>query len=773
MALALAAGPGLAAAHDAEAPQDQAAAAVQEIVVTATRQETPLSKAPLSVSAFGAERMQALDIKTVADIARFTPGVRYDPDLQTVSIRGVGSNSGAGAVGIYIDDTPVQIRAIGDYPTNTVPAVFDLQRVEVLRGPQGTLFGAGSEGGAIRYITPQPSLSERSAYLKAEASGTQGGAASGEAGFAFGAPLVEDRLGFRASAWFRRDGGWVDRVDYRTGEVTDRNANRADTAVIRVALAWSPTPGLVITPSFNAQSRKAADTDGWWEGLSDPAHGEFRNGNPVRLSDNDRFALPALKIEYDLPGAKLISNTAYFFRKQATFYDASLYNLSWIQQSTPDPLLTATGPSLPIAGYVAPGSIINKQNDFTQEIRLQSTDPDARLSWSVGVFYGWNRQRNSEAIIDPQFDELNLAVFGQTGLDLYGYGLLPGDRSYVGEYTSHDTQIAGFAEANWRFAPRWTLTAGVRIARTRFDFVNAQDGPYNAPGPSGASGREAETPVTPKLGLSYQPDDRTLLYATAQKGYRIGGANVPLPLAFCQAGLDNLGLAKSPDSFASDSVWSYELGAKSALFDRRVSVAASVYYLRWSDIQQSVYLPECGFAFTTNSGSAVSRGFDLQGQARLGHGVSLDWAIGYDDAAYATSTRASSAPGAPVIAAKGDALPGSPWSAALGVAWAFDLHGRDGFARADWQYARRSRASPIQDPLTQGYDPAIPAAPATSYLQLRAGVDMGGWRVQGFVDNLLNAHPELSRSHEDQQTLLFIGTTFRPRTAGVSIDRRF
>lgn len=770
-ALALAAAPPAALAVAATETSDSPT--VQEIVVTATRQETPLSKAPLSVTAFSAERMQALDIKTLSDVARVTPGLKWDPDLQTVSIRGVGSNSGAGAVGIYIDDTPIQIRAIGDLPTNTVPTVFDLERVEVLRGPQGTLFGAGAEGGAIRYITRQPDLTQTRGYFRSEISSTQGGEASGEAGAALSVPLVQDHLAARASYWFRRDGGWVDRVDYHTGAVTDANANRTDTAVVRAALAWTPIEGLLITPAVNAQSRRAGDTDGWWEGLSDPSRGAYRNGNPVRLTDDDRFVLPSLKVEYTLPGAKLIANTAYFFRKQSTFYDASIYNLSWMQQSTPAPLLTATGPDLPIASYVAPGSIINRQNDFTQEVRLQSDDPDARVTWIVGAFYGWTRQRNSEAIIDPQFDELNLAVFGQTGMDLYGYGLLPGDRSYIGEYTSHDSQIAAYSEMSWRFAPRWRLTAGVRVARTRFDFTNFQDGPYNAPGPSGASGAETETPVTPKLGVSYEPDDRSLVYATAQKGYRIGGANVPLPLAFCKAGLDKLGLSASPDKFGSDSVWSYELGGKTSAFGRRLTVAASVYYLNWSDIQESVYLPECGFAFTTNAGSAVSRGFDLQGQARVGRGVSLDWAVGYDDAAYSTNTRASAAPGAPVIAAKGDALPGSPWSVALGLNWSFQAAGRDGFLRADYQYSSHSRASPMQDPATQAYDPAIPSAPATSYVQLRAGVDMGGWRLQGFVDNLLNARPELTRTHEDQATALFIGTTFRPRTAGISIDRSF
>src|ERR1700689_4385634 len=200
------------AAAQQAAPQPSAG--TEEVVVTATRRSEKLSKVPESISAFTSEKMDQLDVKNISDLVRFTPGVTFDTESKDISIRGVNSTAGDATTGIYIDDTPIQIRALGFGSDNTLPAVFDLERVEVLRGPQGTLFGAGSEGGTVRYITPQPSLTDFSEYAKAELSTTKDGAPSYELGGAMGGPIVDDQLGFRVSGWGREDGGWIDKVDY-------------------------------------------------------------------------------------------------------------------------------------------------------------------------------------------------------------------------------------------------------------------------------------------------------------------------------------------------------------------------------------------------------------------------------------------------------------------------------------------------------------------------------------------------------------------------------
>src|SRR5665213_569036 len=194
-ALAQAAGPG-----GTQASAD--ATSVGEVIVTATRREEALSKVPESISAFTAAKMDIQGIKSFADVAKFTPGVTFDVDSHDIAIRGISSTAGSGTTGIYIDDTPVQVRNLGLNDNNTLPAVFDLNRVEVLRGPQGTLFGAGSEGGTVRYITNQPSLTQTSSYSREEVSYTEGGAPSYEAGVAFGTPIIDGTLGVRASVWY-------------------------------------------------------------------------------------------------------------------------------------------------------------------------------------------------------------------------------------------------------------------------------------------------------------------------------------------------------------------------------------------------------------------------------------------------------------------------------------------------------------------------------------------------------------------------------------------
>ena len=186
---------------------------LQEIVVTATRHEEALSKVPISVTAFSQDAMDERGIKDFQDIVRYTPGVSIDNSgTNAISIRGISSSAGAGTTGIYIDDTPIQMRDIGFNPDDTLPKTFDLDRVEILRGPQGTLFGSGSEGGTVRYIMTQPSLTTSSTYVRSEASYTQYGSPSYEFGVAHGGPIIDDVLGFRASAWYRSDGGWIDRA---------------------------------------------------------------------------------------------------------------------------------------------------------------------------------------------------------------------------------------------------------------------------------------------------------------------------------------------------------------------------------------------------------------------------------------------------------------------------------------------------------------------------------------------------------------------------------
>src|SRR5271163_1157769 len=218
----------IASAGDAPAAADTETAGpggLVEIVVTATRREESISKVPLSITALNQDELDQKGIRDFSEMVRFTPGVSIDTaGTNAISIRGISSSGGAGTTGIYIDDTPIQMRALGFNPDDTLPKTFDLDRVEVLRGPQGTLFGAGSEGGTVRYIMTQPSVTSESTYARTEVSYTQYGAPSYEAGVAHGGPIVDDVLGYRASIWYRHDGGWINDVNDTTGAITQPNA---------------------------------------------------------------------------------------------------------------------------------------------------------------------------------------------------------------------------------------------------------------------------------------------------------------------------------------------------------------------------------------------------------------------------------------------------------------------------------------------------------------------------------------------------------------------
>src|SRR5450432_2365321 len=223
----------------AEKPDDSLSAGsggLEEIVVTATRREESISKVPISITALSQSDLDMKGIRDFSEMVRFTPGVAIDTSgTNAISIRGISSSGGAGTTGIYIDDTPIQMRALGFNPDDTLPKTFDLDRVEVLRGPQGTLFGAGSEGGTVRYIMTQPSVSKESTYVRSEVSMTRGGEPSYEAGIAHGGPIIDGVFGYRASVWYRYDGGWIDRIDPTTLQTVDKNSNHANTVAARLA----------------------------------------------------------------------------------------------------------------------------------------------------------------------------------------------------------------------------------------------------------------------------------------------------------------------------------------------------------------------------------------------------------------------------------------------------------------------------------------------------------------------------------------------------------
>jgi iron complex outermembrane recepter protein len=814
----------LAVANEATTTEPAAAgSALEEIVVTATRREENISKVPISVTAMSQDDLDQKGIRDFTEMVRFTPGVSIDTSgTNAISIRGISSSGGAGTTGIYIDDTPIQMRALGFNPDDTLPKTFDMDRVEVLRGPQGTLFGAGSEGGTVRYIMTQPSVTTESTYIRSEASYTQYGEPSGEFGIAHGGPIVDDVLGFRASFWYRYDGGWINRVDDTTGAVTEPNANYANTVAIRLAALYQPASNVKITPSIMYQNKQQHDISTYWPAYSNPGAGEFNDATPERIPIPDQYYLPALKVQVDFAHMTFISNSSYYHRNEQDSYEGTVYDLAYYQSlswglgcgpasTTPTPpcswypLINASGIHLPpgFTDYSTPNTMTNQQRTWTQEFRLQSTDDGSRWKWTVGAFWSLAQELSIEQLYDPNIDTFFPALFGaaNTPDSIYGpyYSCngqgtvqpaqypVPNCDIYYNYNKSYDRQLAGFGEVTYKLTDRLSLSAGGRYAKMGFSLNHYSNG-YENYGPSGAGGSESETAFTPKVGLTFQADDKNMFYTTYAKGYRPGGYNPPLP-PYCGPGLITEGFSsgEAPLTYNKDTTQSYEIGSKNNFSDR-VKIATSVYYIQWNGIQQNVYVGgNCGLQFTDNLGTAVAKGFDFQADAVIGGGLSIETSVGYTNARFTKTSQSN-------LAIAGDAISGEaainyspgtnpPWTIAVGPQYDFRLLDHDAFVRADWEYSSRNPwLAPVQDVNSTQFNPNSYTLPATSFTSLRAGVKLGGWQVSLFCDNLFDSHTVLNYAQVqlDAFNPSYLANptaptsvqqnnfTYRPRTIGIT-----
>jgi len=757
---ALCALPTMAFAQSSPEPQAAEAGETAEIIVTATRQAQSLNKVPLSISALTRDAIDSRGIREFSDIIRQTPGVTFERSNTTtnIAIRGINSTVGAATTGIYIDDVPIQIRQLGYGGGNVYPVIFDLDRVEVLRGPQGTLFGAGSEGGTVRFITPQPDLSDLRIYGRSEIAATEGGETSGEAGISVAAPLAADKLGIAASGYWRRDGGFVDRVFAGTQAnpsgvtnppVVDRNANRNDSYVGRVALTWQPTADVKITPAFFFQQIDTDDSAESWELFSDYDNNVFRNGNRLPEWSRDRFYLASLNTTIDLGGVDLIGVGAYFDRTQRFQQDYTNFDQT---------LFTATNALPFFDDQSAPSLFEVSQRNWSGEIRLQSTRPENRLDWVLGVFYQNAQQTSIQQVTDRY---LPVYLFGAPD-PVDGFSV------YDQNARSNDEQIAVFGQATFKLTPEIALIGGLRYSHTVFTIRSIAQGFVVGPLVDDR-GRQTENPLTPKFGINYQVTPSTLLYASATRGFRVGGYN-PQVGTFCGPELTAIGYPDGrPTTFKSDSVWSYELGVKSRFGRGLGNVQASVYQIDWSDIQQSVGLNSCGFQFTSNLGRARSRGFDLQLELKPVDRLTLQAEVGYVDAKFLDTVFGGPTATAPFVS-RGDHVLGAPWTVSLHGQYDFDLFTEKGaYVRSDFDFrSRQNSLPPFLNPANGAIDTALETPPAVYFWSARLGVQPGRFDLSFFVNNILNKSTWTRRERAANPFEFFRRETLRPRTFGVT-----
>jgi iron complex outermembrane recepter protein len=759
---------------------------LQEVVVTAERRTEKLMDVPMSVTALSQDALDEKGVHNIDDLSRIAPGItflrngmsssgNYNDEDSDISIRGIDSTAGTSTTGIYIDDTPIQTRHLNFGTVNPYPELFDLDRVEVLKGPQGTLFGSGSEGGTLRFITPAPDLHSYSGYARAEFGQIDSGGQNYEIGAAFGGPIIDGVLGFRLSASYREDGGWVDRVSYTrppavltpcnptnlgapcfggsaevytsaptvTGTI-DSNSNWHDTQTFRVALRWTPSDTVTIDPSFYVQTLHINDTGAYWMNISNPADNVYRNGNAQPNPSTDPWYIGALKINWDLPWANLVSNTSYFSRNQHSVSDYS----QWIST-------VFLFNQYPPVGDTSSSFFTDHQNNFTEEIRLSSRDPDARLQWTAGLFYLHANENSTEFIDSP--DACSVPGFPCTQGDNLAY-LQP-------RFSMIDKQEAVFGEVSYKLSSLFKLTAGLRYSNLDYSGVvqEIEQGVFGTQQVNTASSGN-DKPLTPRFVFNFTPDPDSLYYASAAKGFRSGGINTHLPPP-C-----TVGLPASPTTFSSDSLWQYEVGTKDTVLDRRLQVSGSLYYIKWKNIQQFVYLT-CGLGFDYNLGQLTGEGGDIEIDWRATPDFTLGLMAAYTDSSFDGPI---SLAGVYPLVSNGDHLAASPWNIDLSGEYVWNAMARKPYLRLDYQFATAQRSLvPFLDPANvPNDDPTLQGLPEIRILDLRAGLRFGGYDLSLFVHNALNYHAPIFDSR-DLATTAGNGYVAAPNGPAVDFDTNY
>lgn len=587
-----------------------------EIVVTAQRTNELLTAVPESITAYTANFMQKQHIQSFVDYATKIPNLSFQygqgADLlwsgsRETTIRGV---AGEGTTAYYINDTPV--------PSSVSPQTLDLERIEVLKGPQGTLFGESSMGGTVRFITKKPSLETNTGALQLQGGGTEDAGFDSDSDIMGNLVLVPGRLGVNAAFGYTHDSGYSKRrfPDASGQLITVGNQGADDIYTGSVDFRARLTDSLEASLSVLGESTYLHGFPAAYvplPGYRPLSYTQDRERDVPEYS-KDRWGLGAFVLNYSAGGVSVVSSTSFFKRRIAEQEDDTEGTNFFLDQPPPYGIGTDIGdPAFPTV------SILNTRL-VTQETRLSFANGTLlkRLSGTVGVFY------------QHSFSDTYLPIV--TVPAMAAAGLLP---DFIGADSgiNHGDSSAVFGQLYYDILPKLTLTLGARhywITQTadpswQYGFIFGPD-PQIVPGY-----KDKESGLVPKAVLSYKVGDQGNVYASASKGFRAGGSQQPLP-SICDTDLANLGVNPQDTlKYTSDTLWNYEVGAKSLFADGRVSASAAAFDMDWSNIQQSVYLPLCTLSYTANAGKARIRGgeLELSGQPIAGVPFSVQLGLGY------------------------------------------------------------------------------------------------------------------------------------------------
>lgn len=604
----------------------QATTSLEGVTVTAQRRSQDVKDVPISISVIDDSAIQSLHVNNYDDLSRLTPGLSFNSQsaaegTDNISIRGVSSTAGSATVGLYLDD--VSITTKNFYDGAPQPILFDIDRIEVLKGPQGTLFGASSEGGTIRFITPTPDMKEFSASVIGDISGTQHASVNGMGGFIANVPVNPDVFALRLSLSEGYNSGYIDHyAPDGTSEEPGVNSDRYQT--LHVSGKLTPGGGLTILPSIYYQTYHSSDNDAFY-----PQLGLFNQDKKVQEWSTDTLFLPSLTVKQTLPFADLTSVTGYFQRQFNRQEDGTYYNSTLFAEAFLDPLYPAYQPlnDSIIGTLKSPVEYDTRTQQISEEIRLSSREDEGPrdLHWVGGLYYSQQDIHNTDFQQIPGINQAFQSIYGfpmEQSLVETAYGvpgtnfpLFPNSVDEADNRTYKETQYAIFGQTDYDLSKVWHLGLGGRYQWMRESFVSNEYGFYQIGNIDPYNQDASFNSFTPKATLTYDVNSDSVLYGSVGKGIRFGGPTGPLafgPTAACAGDFAAIGQTVQPTKFGTDSLWSYELGSKNTIGKSGV-LNAAVFDTSWTNIQQQIYLPTCGYYFTSNVGDARIYGAEVEG----------------------------------------------------------------------------------------------------------------------------------------------------------------
>ncbi|HEY0683679.1 MAG TPA: TonB-dependent receptor [Steroidobacter sp.] len=690
---------------------------VEEVIVTAQKRSERLIDTPLSVTALSSDNLAKIGATQFRDFADTVPGLSFQtsgPGYTQISMRGVTVGQDAGAtVGIYVDEVPYGSStsyARGGQVTLDV-GLFDLDRVEVLRGPQGTLYGASSMGGVIKYVTRQPDTSRFGMDVQTGVSSTHDGGVGYNGAVAVNAPLAADKAALRVSSFYSHEAGYVDNILRNEEDVNKSNVygGRAD-------LLLMPTDAVNIRISGFAQD---IDRDG-------APFADYRlNGEPVDGSLTQRrvfeepfdqsFRLLSGTVTYDA-GPVTVTSVSSYQTSETDFWLDNTISFASAARASGAPTAVATG--------IDDHSSTDK---FTQEVRVASASSTS-FEWLIGGFY-----TNEESEFTQDLMMLNAA--GQP---------LPNNVFTFSTPTIYE-ESAVFGDITWYLTSKLDVTAGVRYAKNRNRFEQIGTGTLGRTSPRFYASDEVFT----YLGnVRYRVSDHATAYIRYATGYRPGGPNV-------------VSVATDRPTFEPDTLKNYEIGFKMESEDRRFAAEVAAYYIDWNNI--IVTFTQSGFAAKTNvPGGADIRGGELTLSARPFDGLSITTGVGYQDAQLSEANIR-------LRAAKGERLPTVPrYNANLNIDWELPWTSLQPLVGATARFVDDRTSSYNASTSIPQYE-----LPSYTTIDLRAGVTLGSVFTQFYVRNLFDERAQLMPRLTSPLAGPMLLSISQPRTMGLTASVKF